>query len=249
MNALTEQIQNRYRLERQLARTRQMQVQTDAALRQAKFDCRKKNAALVEYEGSLRSFLDKLSGKREERSEALRWEAVHAEESERRLKQESEAHAHTLSKTEAELNSFPSREKLKSAAAADPETAEYWAAQELLLVAETLLPLLEETLEALEECRRELRGENTGQLRSREDAVQSLSAHVTPGKACGELLTEMEKAMAVRKQSFGIPEYFKNPAGYLAAAARHNQLDRTNEALAQAEKMKKQIKALLEALE
>lgn len=249
MNQLKEQIKRRYALEEEVFRLGELLEETGQKLRQAKHDSREAEAALLEYTGSLRSFLDGIRGKKETRLETLRQNTSRAKAALEALAREQEQLLHRQNLLREEETALPSGQELKEAALEQPETASLWAREEIRLCAGLLLPLLEGNLEALEEYRQQLRGNRAGEILSQEQLHEIGTAHIRWASRSAQLLTRLKDAMAVLEMPFVLDGYFLNPAGYIvSAAARHNQISRVNDALTQVESLKKQLARLSELL-
>lgn len=207
-------------------------------LRQAKFGLREANCASAEYEGSLRAFLGKFSGKAEETRERLRRKLREAEGKHTSLLQEQERLKAELEQTEKELSSLPSAEDLRRQA--EPKA---WAVLEAAYCAEALLPLLEENHEALLEYRKVLRGEYP--VLSLEERQELCAEPNVCAERCLPWLERLGEALEILETPLDLGGYYASPAAYVvSAAARHNQLDRLNNALTQVERLQKTVKGL-----
>lgn len=243
---MENQMIRRYELETALFRLEQKQEATEKAVRKAKYAHRQAQQEQVLYDGSFRAFRDKLSGKQEERKDALR-RAVSAAQAELDvLSREQEMLKASRETIEKELLPLPSFEELRTWASENPAMKKQWAALEAGFCAEQLLPLLEKTDEALEDYRAQLRGGRMGDIVSHEELHEIGTAHITLAEACGPLLQRLRQALQLQGKSLETGRYFENPAGYIvSAAAHHNRLDRVSEALSQVAAARRQIAAIL----
>ena len=224
---MKEQLSQRYALETLLLRLKRAQTATAEDIKQAKYDIRNKTEDLLNYEGSLRGFLDKFSGKREEKLDSLRQAQSREESRLASLLREQETLIQKRAGAESALASLPPLEVLREA------DEEEWAILEARYCAEALLPLLEETEKALLEYRELMQ-------RSRPEAL-SLTAqqeiYTAPnawGEKCRPLIERLRAALAFQKISLAPGGFFESPTAYLVTvAAKHNRFDRVNQALDQ----------------
>ena len=158
----TKILKERFDLDIALLRMKRKKAEADADLRQAKFDLREAQQAEVLYSGSFRHFLDKFTGKQEERETAL----CHSVQ---RSDAALAAAVRTVSETEEKilqleqsLSPLPSWDDLKTS-----DTAVLWCRLEALYCAEAVLPLLEITHHLLLERRNQSNGGNAGQITPR----------------------------------------------------------------------------------
>ena len=242
MDKLKEQITHRCHLELALFQQRQSLLRTKEDLRQAVYALREAQIAQTEYDGSLRSLLDKLRGRREERQEALSRQVRREEGKRSALKALAESLARDVEELERELESLPAWEALGNEATGEDRL--FWADRESRLCAHMLLPLLEETETKLKDCRAVLRGEYAGQPMGYEERQTLLSAHIAAAEDRAPLLDRLKKAMQDNCPEIG--PYFENPALYLSAAARHNQIDRSGKALDQTLALRSSLKTIAE---
>lgn len=215
-----------YELETSQLRVRQRREALKEDLSQARFALREAQAAEVEYSG-ISAFFDKLSGKYADKAETLSRQVRTAEAALNALLRQKETEDAAVSSLEAQLAALPSLETLRT-----PETKAQWAPLERKLCAEALAPLLEETVEALSQYRSMLRGEFP--VLSIEDRTAMATAPITHAERCRPLLDRLEETQPLPD----IP-FFRSPAAFLAAAAKHNQLDRAAAAQAQTEALQK----------
>lgn len=222
-----------YELETDIFRNSQRETELKEAVKQAKYDLRQATIAQVEYSG-IRAFLDKLSGKYADKAEVFSRE-VRKEEAELSiLERQLEAETRNLSALKEERAALPSLEQLRT-----EENAALWARLESRYCAGVLLPLLDETAEALAEYRRMLRGEIPLLSIGQQQAIGT--APIALAEECQPLLQRLEQAGADLPPA----DFFRSPAAFLSAAARHNQLERAAAAAGQTAKLKKHLSSYL----
>lgn len=226
-----------YELQTLLLRLTRRQEALNEEIKQAKFDLRSRDERLLNYQGSLRSLLDKASGTREEKLETLRSHVRRAEAQLKALLREQQALEEQLTGTRQALADFPEPEVLRSEG---EETL--WASLEAKFCAEALAPLLEENHKALLEYRSLLQGSRM-ELLTVEERQQIEAAPNVRAEQCRPYLLRLKESLGVQ----GIPlepgSYYDSPAAYLVSvAAKHNRFDRVNGALAQVEAMQKKIR-------
>lgn len=220
------------RLQRQLERRNE-------ELRQAKYDLRKADQALTEYGSSLRAFLDRFSGKQAETRETLQRQIREAEAKHTSLLRQQERLTAQLEQTRETLTSLPTLEELRQGV--EPKK---WAALETRFCAEALAPLLEENHEALLQYRMVLRGEYP--ILSPEERQELCAQPNAAAEQCLPWLNRLCEALEILETPLDPGRYYASPAAYVvSAAARHNQLDRLNDALDQVEKLQKLVKGML----
>ena len=100
-------IRNQFDLQISQLRLERQQSRLDAALRQAKFDLREAKIAQAEYGSTLKSFLDKFTGKREEVESSLRHAVQKAEATLASAQQEHDALTNRLSELGEQLSLLP----------------------------------------------------------------------------------------------------------------------------------------------
>lgn len=249
-NIIFTQIRERFHLETSGLKLRRQLEQNELALRRAQYDLRSAREAQALYEGSLRSFLHRLSGKKEARETSLRHDVQEAEFRLAAGRREKELLETKLPEIEAALEKLPSRESLRQQAEAFPESLREWNRLEALFCMEALPPMLEENHTALLELRRMMSGADMGKIYAYEEIAQIQSAPEQWGEACGPYVLRLEGALNALDLPFGPISYFKSPTAYvISAAAKHNQRDRLNEALSQVEEVRRQIPVLRRQLE
>ena len=223
-----------YELETAIFRSSAKEAELAEALKQAKFGLRQARIAQVEY-GGIRAFADKLSGKYADKVELLSRDVRKAEAELSVLESQLEAQRRTLSSLQEQRTSLPPLPQLQT-----EETKDLWAPLERRYCAECLLPLLDKAEGALTEYRQMLRGEYPILSLSEQSAIGS--APIAAAEKCRVLLERLEAVQELPETGF-----FRSPAAFLAAAARHNQLERAAEADAQLRKLKAQLTRLLQS--
>lgn len=227
-----------YELETALLRSQRAEQELSDEFRRAKADLRTARIAHAEYGGSVRAFLDRFSGKKADKEEAMAREVRKAEAELSALQSRLEAETANLSALREQRSRFPAADALRT-----PENEDQWAELERRFCAEALLPLVEETAAALEEYRQMLRGEFPMLSIDRQQQIGA-----APGQSaeeCLPLLKRLETAGAILRKPMPVPEFFRNPAGFLAAAARHNQLERALAAADETARLRKDVSRLL----
>ena len=187
----------------------------------------------MQYSGSLRYFLDKLTGKAPDRQEELDRKVRQAKAVQENLESLLESLNRDLEELAAEREQLPAWDSFCTA-----ENRREWAALERKLCAEALLPLLEQTEAALEDYRRLLRGELTAAGERYEQATN----HIFCAENCTHWLRRLKNAGEILEEPFDAGGYFENPAAFIdGAAARHNRIDRVSQALGQVRKLRKSL--------
>ena len=223
-----------YELETAIFRSTARKAELKEAVAQGKYALREAKIAQVEY-GGIRAFLDKLSGKYADQAEVFSREVRKAESELSTLEQQLKAETQKLSALQEQRAALPPLEQLRT-----PEAKEIWAPLEIRLCAEILSPLLTQLGDALTEYRKMLRGEfPVLSIEERQTISTGPIDAVTEQKV---LFHRLEGALEILGHSGELPEFFRNPAGFLAAAARHNQLERAAEAESQIIRLRKLLK-------
>ena len=215
-----------YELETAIFRSTSRKAELKEAVAQGKYALREAKIAQVEYSG-IRAFLDKLSGKYADQAEVLSREVRKAEAQLSALEQQLKAETQKLSALQEQRAALPPLEQLRT-----PEANEIWAPLEIRLCAEILSPLLTRLNDDLTEYRKMLRGEFPMLSVSQQQTIAT--APIAAAERCQPLLQRLEAAGAELEPG----DFFRGPAGFLAAAARHNQLNQAAESAAQTAKLK-----------
>lgn len=218
-----------YDLETALLRAQRREEALQEAIQQARFHLRQAKITQVEY-GGIRALLDKLSGKHADKEEALARNVRKAEAELSLLKRKLETEQQKLSILNQQRTGFPPVAQLRTG-----ENEALWAKLESRYCADSLLPLLDQVEEALTEYRQMLRGEIPMLSITEQQAIGA--APIKLAEECRPLLQRLEIAQADLQPG----EFFRSPAAFLAAAARHNQLDRAMAAATQTEQLLAQL--------
>ena len=192
----------------------------------------------MEYEGSIRALIHKFTGKHQDRMDQLSREKRLAEAEQNRLlaqQEDANARLHALTTRKATL---PSWQTL-----CENENRLTWAKLELSLCSQALLPRLDDADNALTRYRQMLRGEIP--MLSIGEQQQISTAPIRAVEKQNEMLRRLENALEILGTSEHIPDFFRNPGGFLAAAARHNQLERAAQAEDQIIRLRKTLKQYL----
>lgn len=206
-----------------------------AELSQAKFDVRNAKFALTEYEsGGFRKFLDRLSGKQEDRLYSLRSESAKAEARLNALLQEKSAVEETLT------------EKRTALAALPDDLPDHRAEARFCITC--LTAMLPEAGEALEAMRTMMQGAEPGRIISREEQQEVYGNADHQAEACAALFRQLEAALKTLDIPFEIPICYHNPTGYLASATQYTRRDRLNDLIAQTGKLHNRLPELLRQL-
>lgn len=235
-----------YALETELYTLSRKLEDGNTRLAQAKFDRRQAKAAVLEYEGSFRSFLDKLSGRQEARTEGLSRTLRRAEAELSALNREQQTLKLHKEEMEAELKTLPTREQFQTDAALSGLMSRLDAA----LCLKMLSPELEENYTALLAMRDQLQGRNSDRIMSTAEIQDIYSRPDTAGEACRTILVRLEADLKELGVELPVPDYYRSPSAYIHAVASDAlRRDRVNLAINQVLEMQKQAKKLEEQLE
>ena len=225
----------------------QKKQELEARLPQAKADKREAEVALTEYEcGGLRTWLDKRSGKFQEKLDHFSRNVSNASSALENLKLE-------LARTQGMLEDLDAQEKGLNLPGEIPELAQQLPAEERALIlgvfarglAMDLLAMLEQAKTALEEAQQWARPNNRIDTAPGYTKGKLLAQAEDCARTCAERMDEMGKyGMALE-----VHPYFLNPAGYIhAVATPYAELDRINSAIGAIRQTEKQIQQLLQQL-
>ena len=229
-----EQIQIRYQAEIDLLRLKQQVEESNAALRQAKFNLREAKVAHAEYAGSFKSFWDKLKGQREEAETVLRHAVQKAETDLASAQRQKEQLDAQLSQLNEQLAVLPDWESLK-------DGSQEWYRLEALYCMEVLSPMLEATHDLLTQRRNQFNGTNAGQIKSRQTLSEIYSAPEAAGEACKPYLLRLKAALEELDIPLELHSFFDTPTAYLSTATQFTRMDRINTAITQAETLQRQL--------
>lgn len=235
-------LREHFDLQISLLRLERQQSQQEAALRQAKYDLREAKIAQTEYGSTFRSFLDKITGRREEAETALRHAVQKTESALASAQLEHDSLTGRLSELKAQLSVLPDW------ASCNDGSAE-WNRLEALYCAELLLPRLDITHHLLLERRAQFNGTHAGEIKTRTKLADIYSAPESAGEDCKILLLRLKAALDGLEIPLEIGSYFEAPTAFLSSATQYTRMDRINTALAQTEKLQKLLPQLQKQLE
>lgn len=211
-----------FHLERQTEQLKQ-------ALSQAKYDLRTAKAALLEYSGSFRAFLDKLSGKQEQRLFGLNRDQKRAESRLAETGRELGDASRKLEETRAILDTLPP--------APDPKgEARYCIA--------CLTVLLPEAEQALTESRTLMQNATPGKMYTRQEWQELYSEGDRRARLCADALKQLEAALHTLQIPFSLPNCYRDPVAYLANATDFIRRDRLNDLIGYSIQLQKQLSDL-----
>lgn len=235
-------IRNHYDLQIALLHLERQLAVTEDALRQAKFCLREAKAAQIEYGGTLRSFLDKFTGKQETVETDLHHTVQKAEAAFASARQEKEALEARLAELKNDLAALPDWESRN-------DGSREWYRLEALYCMEMLPLLLQINHELLTERRAQFNGTYAGQVKTLRDLAEIYSAPETAGEDCKILLLRLKAALDALEIPLEIGSYFDAPTAFLSCATQYTRMDRINTAIAQTEKLQKLLPELKKQLE
>lgn len=226
MEEIRNIIRKKYTMDRELAAWRWETQQLEREVPQRTYELREAKAAQTEYESGLRFFLDKLSGKHQEKQEALSKAVREANAALEYAKGQLESSKSALVSLEQEAELIPSREELY----ANYPDSDYLKQQDTLFCADRLVRLLRENEKHLLEARdwAENRNADFKPLGTQYDKTISLQR----GADCAREICGLIKRICENDFALEIHPYFEAPDGFIAGAARqYGQQDRINYAL------------------
>lgn len=239
----TSILKTHFELQIALLRTNRKKSAAEAVLRQAKFDLREAQQAQILYGSTIRSLMDKFSGKREEKETKLRHAVMQAEAdlaAARNSVSDSQDQLCTLTQSLAALAPW---KNLKTA-----ENEAEWCRLEALYCAEAVLPLLEASLFLLQERRNQANGGNAGQIKSPYELADIYTAPEKAGDDCRPYILRLNAALETLDIRLPKHTYFLDPAVFLNTATKYTRFDRLNEAITQTEAMLRCVSALRQTL-
>lgn len=247
-NTLLKQILERHKMDISALRLQRQDKENDLALRQAKFDLRNAQVAQTLYDGSFRSFWDRLSGKKEAKEVELRHEVQKKEANLTAAKRQREVLDMQLSEIREKLEAFPDWNDLRSQA--EGETLREWYRLDALYCIEAVLPLLEDNHTALIEQRNMMSGANVGKVYTFSEQAEVYTAPEQIGDLCKPYILRLKTALDILQIPFDSYSYFQNPSAFInGVIAKHNRRDRVNEALNQVEALQRLLPQLQQRLE
>lgn len=234
-------LKQRYALETELLHVNLRSKEVAEEIKQAKFDERAAKEALWNYESSIRGFLHRISGKREENLEALNRKLRRCQQQLSDLLREQESLEQKRDSLTAALQPLPSPEELR-----ETVEAKEWARLEARYCAEALSPLLEENHRALLEYRELMQGQRP-EILSAAEQQEIYSAPDIWAVQCQPLIQRLKTALDILNIPFEIGGYYSSPTAYLVtAAAIHNRRDRVNRALDQNLAVRKTVNQIIQ---
>lgn len=235
-------IRNQFDLQISQLRLERQQSRLNTALRQGKFDLREAKIAQAEYGSTLKSFLDKFTGKREEVESTLCHAVQKAEATLASAQQEYDSLTNRLSELGEQLSLLPDW------ASRNDGSAE-WHRLEALYCTEMLQPLLDITHELLLTRRAQFNGTYAGQIKSHLELADIYSAPEAAGEDCRTLLLRLKESLDGLEIPFEIGSFFEAPTAFLSSATQFTRMDRINTAIGQAEAIQKLLPQLQKQLE
>lgn len=222
---------NYWNLKTELFHLERRELALKAALAQAKYDLRSANVALTEYNGSFRKFLDKFSGKQQDRLYTLKSEVTRAEARLNTLTREQQETQTALAATRSQLDALPV-----------PENDPRGEARFCIACLQVLLP---EADKALTERRTLAQGAVPGQIMTHEDRQRIYAEADQAAEDCARLIKSLDAALRTLNIPFTLPACYEKPTAYLANATQYTAKDRLNDLIAQTAKLNNQLPDLL----
>jgi len=219
-------IRKKYTMDRELSAWRWEVLQLEREVPRHTYELREAKVAQAEYEGGLRFFLDKLTGKHQEKQEALLKAVREASAALEYSKRQLESAQSALASLEQEARTMPTREELFGKY---PEM-DYLRRQDALFCADRLVRLLRENEKHLLEARdwAENRNADFKPLGTQYDKSLALQK----GSDCARQISVLLDRIGEDGFVVDVHSYFRNPAGFIAGTARqYGQQDRINYAL------------------
>lgn len=233
MQKIMSTIAHWYDLQTEYYRESRLCDQMRTEMLQAKHDYLEAGKAVVEYSSTLPGIYDRLF-RNSRKIRTLEKEEAAKKAGMDLLTRDWKRQAEKTDALHKEAAALPEREELKILAAEHPGTLQYQAEREYALCREMLKPKLEDVLQGLEAYRQQLRGGNSDRIMDPNEIHQACTAHIAPAKESHVLLLRLREAGEILQEPLSFGAYFENPAGFIeSAAARHNRLDRINEAISQ----------------
>jgi len=240
---LGKQLYRKCQLEQQMQELENRKQFLEQKLPEAKFARREADVALKEYEwGGMRAFLDKLSGKWEDKRETLARNAAAADTVLANLQRDLDMAGEALAQITREWEALaPLGDPVEAVKELDRGEQELILQKAAAIAVSRLIPLLESAEKALEEAQEWARPNNR--------------IDTAPGYTKGKLLAQAEGCARECVRSLQrlcqcginleIPAYFENPSGFIhGAASQFAELDRINRALAAIRRTQTQVKEL-----
>lgn len=247
----TEQGKRLYRKCRLAREQQDLELQKQSLkdrLPEAKAAKREADVSLHEYQcGGFRAFLDKLSGKQEEKLDMLTRSAAAASSALDSLQRELERVESSLKKVSEEMDALGEpADVVEQALSLENEEREVILHMAASTAAAKLIPMLETAASALEEAQEWARPNNRIDVAPGYTKGMLLSRAESCARECHESLQRIARCGIL----LDIHPYFYNPSGYIhGVAAQYAELDRINSALAAIRQTLKQAEELILQLE
>ena len=250
MAEIRQQLHHRFDAEVTALRLEAQISENETALRQAKFDARQSEIALVEYQGSFFRFLNRFSEARRNKESELERNVRLTRQTLDDVTRQRERLELEAEENRSRMEQLPQWETLRRIAMENPETAtEFWRLETLYCLT-AVQPLLEENHADLTEYGKYLRGEYMGRLSSVEEIAEVQSAPGVSGTECRVWIERLREATAALEIPTGDWAFYDNPKGYIVtAAAHHNRLNLCRDALEQNEDLQRFARRTKEKLE
>lgn len=227
MEEIRSIIRKKYTMDRELSAWRWEVQLLEQELSQKNWQLREAKVALAEYEGGLRRFLDKFSGKAEEKQDALSRKCREIQAAKDYCDQQLRSAKNALESLEEEAKQLPTREELFE----QYPDLDYLRQQDALLCADRAVRLLRQNEKHLLEARdwAENRNADFKPLGTQYEKTVALNKAADCAREIW-LLLEQIRSCGFELDAHG---YFRNPDGFIAGTARqYGQQDRINYALA-----------------
>lgn len=222
----------------------QQKQELDARLPQAKYVKREADTALLSYEsGGVTAWLDKLSGKWQDKCDTLRRSAAAAESDLRNLRMELERTDNALAELASQEQMLDIRMDIKEAAKELPAHEREAVLQAAARIcALRILAELKGAAEALDKALEWARPNNLIDVAPGYTKEIKLSEAEARARECSACMRELEGYGITMK----LHPYFQNPSGYIhGVAAQFAELDRINGALKGIHETEKQVQELM----
>lgn len=226
MDEIYSIIRKKYTMDRELSAWRWEVEQLERDVPRKTYELREAKVAEAEYESGLRFFLDKLSGKHQEKQEALSKTVREANAALEYSRRQLESAKNALETLEREASALPTREALYESY---PDL-DYLKQQDTLYAADRMVRLLRENEKHLLEARdwAENRNAEFKPLGTQYDKSVALQR----GADCAREICRLLNRICENGFALDVHPYFEAPDGFIAGAARqYGQQDRINYAL------------------
>lgn len=226
MEEIRRIVRKKYTMDRELSAWRWEVQQLEREVPQRVYELREAKVVQTEYESGLRFFLDKLSGKHQEKQEALSKAVREAAAALDYSRQQLESAKCALASLEQEADSLPTREELY----AKYPDFDYLKQQDTLYCADRVIRLLRENEKHLLEAR-DWAGNRNADFKPMGTQYDK-SVALQKAADCAREICCLIKRICENEFVLEIHPYFEAPDGFIAGAARqYGQLDRINFAI------------------